>query len=263
MEERLTPYTKIVDKRIPDRDAKILVVAGGKNDSLVFKSLGFENVTISNLDDRMTGDEFLPYRWSFQDAENLSFENEEFDFVVIHAALHHCYSPHRALLEMYRVAKRGILFFEARDSFVMNLVLKLGLTQSYEHAAVYYNDCKYGGVQNTDIPNFVYRWTEREIEKTINCYSPFAKHHFSYSYYHDKPRVLELRKKSIFKNLLVTLLVPGYYIFTRIFPKQQNLFACYVEKPNMDREHFEWLTKVDGKFIFNKSWGDNYYKSKI
>jgi ubiquinone/menaquinone biosynthesis C-methylase UbiE len=55
------------------------------------------------------GDEFAPFSWSFQDAEQLSFEDEAFDYVFVHAGLHHCASPHRALLEMYRVARRGIM----------------------------------------------------------------------------------------------------------------------------------------------------------
>jgi ubiquinone/menaquinone biosynthesis C-methylase UbiE len=44
-----------------------------------------------------------------QDAENLSYDDRAFDLVVVHAGLHPCYSPHRALLEMYRVARRCVV----------------------------------------------------------------------------------------------------------------------------------------------------------
>ena len=81
-----------------------------------------------------------------------------------------------------RVCKYGVLAFESRDSLLMNLFERLNLTQTYEHAAVYHNDCKYGGINNTQIPNYIYRWTEREIEKTINTYSPCYDHEFQYKY---------------------------------------------------------------------------------
>ena len=263
MDKRIIFYKKTVDKWVKHRDARILVVAGGENDKEVFTELGFDNVTISNLDERMKGNEFQPFEWSYQDAENLSFEDNSFDFVVVHAGLHHCYSPHRALLEMYRVAKLGIIIFESRDSFVMKIITFLGLTQVYEHAAVYYNNCKYGGVQNTDIPNFVYRWTEREIQKTINSYAPFAPHRFHFCYGSDIPRALKLRKKQIFKMLFVYLLKPLYSLFSRICPKQQNLFACYIEKPNLQKDHFEWLKYKEGEFSFNREWAENYYKKTV
>ena len=38
---------------------------------------------------------------------SFGFEDGAFDFVVVHQGLHHCHSPHRGLLEMYRVARRG------------------------------------------------------------------------------------------------------------------------------------------------------------
>ncbi len=51
--------------------------------------------------------------------------------------------------------KIGILAFEARDSLLMRIVTKLNLAQEYEHAAVFYNNCSHGGVNNTQIPNYV------------------------------------------------------------------------------------------------------------
>ena len=48
-----------------------------------------------------------PYRWELADAEALPYEDDAFDWAVISAGLHHCRSPHAALLELYRVARRG------------------------------------------------------------------------------------------------------------------------------------------------------------
>src|SRR5437762_2881238 len=110
----LPPYFRFYGRIIRDLlargivkpDMSVLVVCGGEIDKRIFQQLGFTAVTISNLDTRMTGQEFAPYNWSCQDAEALAFPDNSFDFVVVCAGLHHCYSPHRALLEISRVARR-------------------------------------------------------------------------------------------------------------------------------------------------------------
>src|SRR5262249_51172103 len=116
-------YHKVLGRLLRDgeinRDARLLVVCGGKLDHDVLRDLGFRHVTISNLDGRMNEQSFAPFAWSYQDAEALAYPDDAFDFVLVHAGLHHCHSPHRALLEMYRVARRGLLAFEARDGWLM------------------------------------------------------------------------------------------------------------------------------------------------
>jgi ubiquinone/menaquinone biosynthesis C-methylase UbiE len=257
---RISFYKKTIDNWITDKSASILVVGGGETDRDVLRSLGFTNVIISNLDSRLKGDEFEPYQWSLQKAEELSYGKDEFDFVVVHAALHHCESPHRALLEMYRVAKIAAIAFESRDSLLMKILEKVNLTPSYEHVAVYYNDGKFGGVNNTEIPNYIYRWTERDIEKTVHTYAPYAKHKFQYMYGNDVPSSVGLQQKATIKQLVISISKPFYQIFILLFPKQQNLFAFYIEKPGIPEDLHEWL-KVDGENIrFNYEWAKEVYK---
>jgi SAM-dependent methyltransferase len=74
--------------------------------------------------------EFAPFLWSFQDAERLTFAENEFDFCIVHSGLHHCYSPHRALLEMYRVARVGLLVFEPRDGALVRLGMRLNVVRN-------------------------------------------------------------------------------------------------------------------------------------
>src|SRR5882762_6017574 len=114
---------KLIDDGVVTRSDSVLVVCGGPLDDLVFSGHGFTELTITNLDASMTNNR--------QDAENLTFEDGSFDFVVVHAGLHHCYSPHRALLEMYRVARKCIIAFESRDSLLMTAAVRLGLTMNY------------------------------------------------------------------------------------------------------------------------------------
>jgi ubiquinone/menaquinone biosynthesis C-methylase UbiE len=256
---RIAFYRNTIDKWIENKNSSILVVGGGDTDYEVLNGLGYTNVVISNLDSRLSGDEFAPYQWSFQKAEELSYGEAEFDFVLVHAALHHCESPHRALLEMYRVAKIGLIAFESRDSLLMKLLVKIGLTPDYEDMAVYYNGGKFGGVNNSEIPNYIYRWTEREIEKTISSYAPFAKHHFLYNYGNDAPASAISEKKSL-KKIVISVVKPFYQVFTILFPKQQNLFAFCVKKPTIPDDLYQWLEIQEGDIKFDYSWGQQKYK---
>lgn len=260
MKERVSFYKEVVSGLIQDRSASILICGAGDLDKTVFLSLGFNDVTISNLDTRIGPNVYEPFKWKFENAEDLTFKDSSFDYVVIHAAIHHASLPHKVLTEMYRVARKGLLAFESRDSLTMRILEKFNLTQVYEHAAVYYNDCKFGGRNNTDIPNFVYRWTEREIEKTIQTYSPYFQHKYVYKYGTAFPCTPELESKGAIKIFLLKLLQPMYKIFIKGFPKQQNLFAFYVEKPINNNGLFSWL-QVDneGNIHFNKQWGEKKY----
>ena len=145
----------------------------------------------------------------------------------------------------------------------MRLFERFGLTQTYENASVYFNNCKYGGVNNSDIPNYIYRWTEREIEKTIQSYSPYSKHKFIYRYGNSFPSTPELRDKGRLKMNFLNIMRPFYYIFVKFFPKQQNLFAFFIEKPNTIKSLFPWLIfdNKAKKIVFNKEWGDQKYKN--
>jgi SAM-dependent methyltransferase len=234
-------------------DSSVLVVCGGRYDRDVFRGLGFRRVTISNLDSRldsrMDGSEFAPYPWSLQDVESLGFEDGAFDFVVVHQGLHHCHSPHRGLLEMYRVARRGVLAFEPRDTRLVRLGVRLGFGQEYEIAAVAGNGLRAGGVGNSATPNFIYRWTEREIEKTIRTFSPAGRAGFRYF---SALRVPQERMQSM-KNRLVAgslgALLPVVRLFAKVFPGQSNCFAFAITKV---RELHPWMVDegtVDAEWV--------------
>jgi SAM-dependent methyltransferase len=261
--QRLSFYESVVSDWINDRSASILVVGGGQNDRDVLAALNFTNVVISNLDSRMVGNEFAPFEWNFQNAESLTYPDGAFDYVVVHAALHHCPSPHRALLEMYRVARRAAIMFESRDSQLMKLLVRLKFTDVYEPTAVYYNDCTFGGVNNTEIPNYVYRWTEHEIEKTIASYAPYADHRIHYRYASDIPHLTSVQKRRGIRGAVLAVAAPLYRVFAWLFPKQQNLFACMIEKPKLPADLKDWIVlDDDGSMKFNKQWGDERYVAK-
>ncbi len=236
------------------RDMKVLVVCAGEYDRQVLRECGFTDVTLSNLDAKIRGESVAPFAWSFQDAERLEFDDGEFDMVLVHSGLHHAQSPHRALLEMYRVARTGIVCFEPIDNPVTRLGVRLGLGQEYEVAAVAGTGYRFGGQRNTPIPNYVYRWTRREVEKTVLAFAPVAKHRFFYFY---ALRVPWFRSQMLTRRILAAVflaLTPLAWCATRLFPRLSNNFAFVVLKPNLPDDLHPWLTAEGGRIALNASW---------
>src|SRR5215207_3775626 len=131
-----TTIRQLVKEGRLDPSLPTLVVAGGATDRQVLLDAGFTDVTISNLDERMVGNEFAPYKWLFLDAEDLAVEPARYAQIIEHMGLHHCGSPHRGLLEMYRCAGNSVLVFENRDSLAMTVATRLGFVPVYELEAV-------------------------------------------------------------------------------------------------------------------------------
>jgi hypothetical protein len=73
---RLAFYSDIVGQSFPDKNASILVCGGALLDFKVLRSLGYQNVTITNYDVRENGDSYLPYSWALEDATDLTYEDK-------------------------------------------------------------------------------------------------------------------------------------------------------------------------------------------
>ena len=181
-------------------------------------------MTISNVDEEVAAEELAPYEWSFQDAESLDYPDGSFDLTVVSAGLHHCRSPHRALLELYRVARVAALALESRDSALMRVAVKLGAVDDYELAAVAAHGLRSGGVANTSTPNYVYRWSEREVEKTVASFAPHARHRIRFFREFELPEaVVEIDRGA--RAGVLRLARPVVTLITRVLPRQANLFA--------------------------------------
>ncbi len=247
----------LLDRRLVERGDRVLVVCGGSLDREVMLKAGFENVVISNLDVRMHGAEeaYAPYGWSFQDAEALEFEDGAFDLVIAHSGLHHCRSPHRGLLEMYRVARKAVLVFEPRDGWLVRLGVRWGLGQDYELAAVVGNECRFGGVANTAVPNYVFRWNRGDVEKTIHSFAPHARHRFEYSHALRVPWGRLEGLKNPFWLRLIRLLRPVLLRAGNVVPALANNLAFLVLKPRLPEALHPWLClDAGGQLTVNRPW---------
>lgn len=243
-------------------DMRILVPCGGSLDRKTLERCGFQNVLISNLDTRLEGTEFAPFLWSFQDAEHLTFADNEFDFCIVHSGLHHCHSPHRALLEMYRVARVGLLVFEPRDGILVRLGVRLNVGQEYEVAAVFDNDMTFGGVRNSELPNHVYRWTPNEVRKAIKSFAPIGNHKFAFFYALRVPwsRLRLLRNKVYLAG--VVALLPVLKVLSFALPALCNNFGFLVLKPRIPDDLFPWLAVDNGRVILNREWISARYSKR-
>lgn len=236
------------------RDMRVLVLCGGPHDRDVLIACGFTDVTISNVDPRLRGDEFAPFAWSFQDAEALSYDDGSFDVAIAHNGLHHCASPHRAVCEMYRVSRTGLLVFEPYDGFVSRLAVRTGLGQEYEVAAVVDNGMAFGGVRNSAIPNYVYRWTEAEVRKAVQSWAPTGRHRFRF-FYAVRPPWARLRMLRSRAALVATAaLLPVLKLVTLACPRLCNNFGFLVLKPRLPDDLLPWLRETDGGVVLDREW---------
>lgn len=246
--ERSSFYRRVLEHLLDEglirRDMTVLVVAGGAADRDAFHSLDFEHVTISNVDETVAEDDLQPYGWAYQDAENLDYPDESFDVTLVSAGLHHCRSPHRALLELYRVARVAAIAIESRDSLLMRLAIKAHAVDEYELAAVAAHNFRGGGVANTSTPNYVYRWSEREVEKTVASFAPHARHRIRFFREFELPEtLLEVDRSARARMLRIARPVIGG--LTRVLPRQANLFAFAIEKPDPARDLQPWMATAE------------------
>ena len=230
-----------------DADTRLLAVCAGTEDWELLCSLGFTNVVVSNLDEA-----FAPLvpdgAWSYQDAQSLSFDDRSFDWVFVSEGLHHCRSPHLALGEMYRVCREGIVAIEARDSALMRLAVRVGMADAYELAAVTDQGFRTGGLDNTSVPNHVYRWTEAEVVKTLRSYDPTGEPRVEFRYGLRLPTAEATGRR---RRLVGHLAKPALSALCAVFKRQRNQLAVVARRPF---ELYPWLREVEGQVEFNPDY---------
>lgn len=102
-----------------------------------------------------------------ENAEFLSFQDNEFDYTFCKESYHHFPRPTIALYEMLRVSKKGIVLIEPNDayincSFFKKIFRKLKLLIKSIVRKEKYND---SGHQFEPIGNYIFTISQRELEK--------------------------------------------------------------------------------------------------
>jgi SAM-dependent methyltransferase len=242
-----------------DHNADVLILGASAEDGRSFRQAGFSNITLSHL--AASGP---PLQDSSEltclDAEDIALEDRSYDVVFVHEVLHHCRSPHRAVCEMLRVSRRHVAVMEPHDSAAMRLLTRLKFSSPFELPAVIGNDCVRGGVRDTCIPNYLYRWSERDVQKLASSYLPeFEISVFCYPYwdFNITEEMLELRTEArlsvlygIFgKTNFLRLLRLIQAVLNRVPPlrAQGNKFFFAVCREETLRP---WLKRRDGEVVF-------------
>jgi SAM-dependent methyltransferase len=225
-------------------DSKVLVIGGMPEDAEVLQQCGFRNVTLSNIEGRLPlGADIgkLPIRAI--DAEDIALPDNSYDILVVHEVIHHCRSPHRALCEMLRVARGHVIMMEPSDSAFMRLLIKAGFSFPFEIFAVVDNNYVCGGVRNSSIPNFIYRWSGHDVYKTAASFMPdsmFESYPYPYWDFALEERDLAYRKQTRIESLtrligaknFIRLLRKAQTVLNRvpILRRQGNKFFCCIKK---------------------------------
>lgn len=230
--DQITLLKKLLDLGYISRKDNVLAVCGSNEDDEVFKELKFTNYLITSAYKKLPGVK----KYKQANAQNLPFRNNSFDIVIVNAGLHHCDSPHLALTEMYRVAKKALIVHESQDSILVRLMVRLNLNLDYEISSIAE---KRGGLNDTAIPNFIYRWTKRDVIKTLNSYDPTRIHKVTFfSGFRFYPTFLdpkgswgEKKLVKIFGAKLIKTIIDLIILATNKLAKNQgNDFAFIVRK---------------------------------
>ena len=230
-----------------DRHDEVLVVGGGPEDLDMLSACGFERIVMSNISDASLA----------LDAEHLTLPDDRYDIVFAHAVLHHCRSPHTAVGEMVRVARRCAVFVEPNDSLALRTLGRLGYSFPYELAAVAYHERARGGMRDGPTPNYIYRWTGREVEKTVASYQPqrvFDVHPYPYwDFYVNEIDLLNRNESGVgalarrfgaHRLIALLHLAQGILNVVPAVRAQGNKFCCTVAKQGLQ----PWIEERDGQY---------------
>lgn len=245
-----------------------LVIGGTWQDVQLLTSAGFKDITLSNFrsgfEENANSDLDLKVKLLEIDAERIDSFDASFDLIFAHEVLHHCRSPHSALCEMLRVARKHVVLLEPNGSFMMRALAWMGLSFPYEIFSVVGHGYEAGGVRDSCVPNFIYRWTASEVRKTVSSYLAeylFMVHPYPYWDFNVDAEELSKRKETriqaitavIKPETLLAVLRALQTVLNRvpILRRQGNKFFCCIEKT---QELRPWLAAQDGKIMFNSDF---------
>ncbi|UDY23616.1 methyltransferase domain-containing protein [Nocardioides sp. Kera G14] len=214
------------------RDDSVLVQFAGIFDEQVCAAVGLRNCEFVNIaPDSPSSD----IGGTAVDAHKMPYASGSYDHVIGHSGLHHCSRPHEALHEMYRIASKTVLFVENQDSVAMRWATRAGVVSWHELPAVEAADFESGGVDGTGVPNFVYRWTRRDLQKAVASFDPAydvpIEIHTEWNLGRERiaSRVLQQRL-GMSDEKATRLFERGQKVLNAVAGRQGNIFAATIRK---------------------------------
>lgn len=149
-----------------DKNMSWLTVGDGRygTDANALISMGATNVMCTDISDTLLK---IGYRngfikkYSKENAENLSFQENEFDFTLCKEAYHHFPRPQIALHEMLRVSKIGVVLIEPCDASINPKILNVLVPMLKK----VFRKPTYTEHRFEEVGNYIFSVSERELEK--------------------------------------------------------------------------------------------------
>jgi len=224
-------------KNYINKDSNFLLISASLYEVKILKELGYLNFSITYHDEDEKN-QFLDFGFKENinlfksDLRDLSFKDKSFDYTITNATIHHIDLPHKAITELYRVAIKGVLVIESTDSLIMRLATKIKLAEEFEVSSVN-EDKNTGGLSDTAIPNYVYRWTEKEILKLLKSFDPKNINFVNFDYASDLTNFKT--RDNYIENILLKILIIMGKIFFFFFKKQQNCMSIFIDKTKIKK----------------------------
>ena len=186
--------------------------------------------------------------YSRENVEQLSFEDNSFDFVLCKETLHHLPRPLAGLYEMLRVSRVGILLIEPYDRFINASI--------FEKMSNWLLRKLKGKMHDMYEPsgNYKYPISKREIEKiALGMNLPFIAFNYLNDYYNeamgiedrkkDDPIINKIKNKIRFRDLLWKFRIfPPTFLITVIFKVNIN-------PSSLQQEGFEVIHVIRNPYI--------------
>jgi|SRR6185437_2165563 len=246
----------------------VLVIGGSAEDGRLLYKVGFSRVTLSNLLDPRPSEQAdlddAEMRTVRLDAEAMELADNSYDLVLAHEVLHHCRSPHKALLEMLRVSRRHVILLEPNNSLAMQILLRLRFSFPYELPAVIASGFQTGGVRDSSIPNYIYRWNAAEMYQAAASYLAESEFDlYTQAYWDFNVDQIELQRRSetrigsVTKILSPRIFLAGLHGFQTVvnqipwLARQGNkFFGCIHKKTELK----PWLIRRGGEIQFDSDY---------
>ena len=154
---------------IADPKAKWLTIGDGRygGDAKYILDKGCYAIASDISDDLLKEAKDIGYISGYkkENAESLSFQDSEFDYVFCKESYHHFPRPMLALYEMLRVANKGVLLIEPNDIYIYNKISVILFSNLKNIIKFFLGIDKVNRHNYEEAGNYVFSISRREVEK--------------------------------------------------------------------------------------------------
>lgn len=187
--------------------------------------------------------------YSQENAENLSFSDREFDFVLCKEAYHHFPRPMIALYEMLRVAQKGVVLIEPTDEYWASSFIEV-LVMNIKNFIKIILGKKVVRHNYEEVGNYIYSISPREIEKVAVAMNFNAVAFKGINDYYQPGVEYEkaTNNSKLFKKVKRKISLQNWQC--RLKLKQYNVTTAIIFKEKLSSDIVEDLRKEGYKVIF-------------